>query len=46
MVLKEIGEDYHYVGFVEMWNRHIEEMVEDRMKIEEMLSSRARKGEG
>ena len=30
MAIKEIGEDYHYIGFVEHWNRHVEQGIIDR----------------
>jgi len=27
MALREMGQDYHYIGFVEQWNRHIEQTI-------------------
>ena len=30
MALKETGEDYQYIGFVEHWNRHVEQGIIDR----------------
>lgn len=33
MILKEVGEDYHYIGFVEQWNKHVCQMLSDRNMI-------------
>jgi hypothetical protein len=29
-VIKEVGEDYHYIGFVEYWNNYIETIQYNR----------------
>jgi hypothetical protein len=33
-VIKETGEDYHYIGFVAYWNRHTEQCLADRHAID------------
>lgn len=33
-VIKETGEDYHYIGFVAYWNRHIEQCLAERRAID------------
>ena len=33
-VIKETGEDYHYIGFVSHWNRHVEQLSKDRQTIQ------------
>lgn len=39
MVLKDTGEDYHYIGFVEYWNNHVETLVGNRMMIGERVKN-------
>ena len=33
IVLKELGEDYYYQGFADLWNRHIQQYVQDRNSV-------------
>ena len=39
MVLKDTGEDYHYIGFVEYWNSHVETLMANRRTIEEKVKA-------
>lgn len=34
IVLKELTEDYHYIGFVEHWNHHLETLQYRHTQIE------------
>lgn len=34
IVLKELTEDYHYIGFVEHWNNHLETLQYRHAQIE------------
>jgi hypothetical protein len=42
MVLKELGEDYYYIGFVEHWNAHLDTLQRHRAQIEARLAQERR----
>jgi FKBP-type peptidyl-prolyl cis-trans isomerase len=52
MVLKELTEDYHYIGFVEHWNTHLETLqyrhaqIENRVRSERKAEANRAKLEG
>lgn len=45
MAIKEIGEDYHYIGFVEHWNRHVEQGIIDRKALRSIVDKNQGKKE-
>jgi hypothetical protein len=37
LLLKDLGEDYYYIGFVEHWNSHLDTLHRQRLQLDARL---------
>jgi hypothetical protein len=45
-VIKDTHQDYHYIGFVNHWNRHIQQSLQDRTAIQLLIRKQEKENRG
>lgn len=46
ILLKELGEDYYYIGFVEHWNAHLNTLLRHQAQIQHKVAQEERAARG